>query len=303
MSETLWRRLFQGVRRLHQHSGWARFAGPDWADRIMKERVTDRFHAKQGRTIGRWVLQAEDQRLVVYLKRHYHLPWWQGLLALLRPGANWSPALQEWEHLRWAQDQGLPVPHPVAAGEFIGPWGRLQSFLAVEELTGMLPLHEAIPAAAAQLDPGTFVRWKRGLVEEMAAITLALHRRRRFHKDLYLCHFYVAEEDTGRLPSWRGRVQLIDLHRLGHHPWTWPWWQAKDLAQLLYSSEIAGVSDRDRLCFWRAYLGGDRIGRDAGWLRRWAQLRAWRYRRHHRQKAQRKTTNNQRPYCPLLGLS
>ena len=85
---------------------------------------------------------------VVYLKRHYRLSWWHGLLALLRPGQSWSPALQEWEHLHWAREQGFPVPEAPAAGEFIGPWGRLQSFLAVKELTGMLPLHEAVPAAA-----------------------------------------------------------------------------------------------------------------------------------------------------------
>jgi heptose I phosphotransferase len=301
MSESVWERLFRGVRRVHQQPAWARFAGPNWADRIMQVPVTDRFHAKQGRSIGRWVLETDGQRLVVYLKRHYRLPRWRGLLAVLRPSGRWSPALQEWEHLHWAREQGMPVPRPLAGGEYIGPWGRLQSFLAVEELTGMLPLHEAIPAAAARLDPRTFVRWKRGLVAEMAAITRALHERRWFHKDLYLCHFYIAEEDTRRLPSWRGRVRLIDLHRLGHHAWTWPWWQAKDLAQLLYSSEIAGVTTRDRLRFWRAYCGD--AGRDAGWLRRWARLRAWRYRRHHRRKAQRNAAKSQRTFCPLFGLS
>src|SRR5438105_3181855 len=80
--------------------------------------------------------------------------------------------------------------------------------------------------------------WKRGLIEEMVSLTQALHRRRRFHKDLYLCHFYIAEADTEQVPAdWSGRVRLIDLHRLGHHPWTGAWWRAKDLAQLLYSSD------------------------------------------------------------------
>src|SRR5207253_2083840 len=94
MGETLWRRLFRGARRLRQQPHWEQFAGPGWADRIMAARLTDRFHAKQGRTIVRWPLEAGGRRLVVYLKRHYRLPWWRGLLALLRPGGNWSPALQ-----------------------------------------------------------------------------------------------------------------------------------------------------------------------------------------------------------------
>jgi heptose I phosphotransferase len=286
MGETLWQRLFRGVRKLRQHPDWAPFAGPDWVDRIMDVAVTDRFHAKQGRTIARWVLHADGgRRLAVYLKRHYRLPWYCGLLALLRPGAAWSPALQEWEHLEWARAAGLPVPTPMAAGEFIGPWGRLQSFLAVEELSGMLPLHQAVPLAAARLAPDAFGRWKRGLIAEMAAVVLDLHRRRRFHKDLYLCHFYIAEEDTARLPEWPGRLRLIDLHRLGHHPWTAPWWRAKDLSQLLYSSDVPGVEARDRLRFWRLYRRSLGMSWSARLFEWWIRLRAW----NHQRRARRRT--------------
>ena len=284
MSDTFWQRLFRGVRLLRQQPQWAEFAGPNWADRIMAEDVTDRFHAKQGRTIARWTLRSQDRSLVVYLKRHYRLSWWSGLQALLRPRGSWSPALQEWDHLEWARAQGLPVPLAVAGGEFIGPWGRLQSFIAVEELTDMLPLHEAVPAAAAALDPATFRRWKRGLIQEMASISLDLHRRRCFHKDLYLCHFYIAEEDTRCLPEWTGRVRLIDLHRLARHPLTWPWWRSKDLAQLLYSSDVPGVTARDRMQFWRDYLGADRRGRAARLEAWWIRARSWGYVRRHQRK-------------------
>jgi hypothetical protein len=281
MRATFWHRLFHGVRRIRQQPHWEAFAGTGWVDRIMRQEVvTDVFHAKQGRTIVRWTLRAGGRSLVVYLKRHYRLPWRHGLLALLRPGGNWSPAMQEWENLEWARREGLPVPRAAAGGEFVGPWGRLQSFLAVEELTGMLPLHQAVPLAAGRLGGAAFARWKRGLVAEMAAITCALHRRRRFHKDLYLCHFYVAEEDTGRVPAdWAGKVRLIDLHRLGHHPWLRLWWRAKDVAQLLYSSDVHGVTARDRLRFWRLYLAADPLGWAARWLRLAVRFKSWNNRR------------------------
>lgn len=252
----------------------------------MEVPVADRFHAKQGRSIGRWTLAAGDSRLVVYLKRHYRLPRLHGLLALLWPWRAWSPARQEWHHLQWARAQGLPVPTPMAVGEWIGPWGRLQSFLAVEELTGMVPLHEAIPAAATRLAPGAFERWKRGLVAEMVRLTRGLHDRRRFHKDLYLCHFYIAEDDTRTVPAWRGRLFLIDLHRLGHHRRGWRWWQAKDLGQLLFSSDVPGVTAGDRLRFWRAYLGADRYSLTAAWLGRCILLRCRGYQRHNRRRPQ-----------------
>jgi len=277
MEATIWRRLVHGARHVRAGQELEQLLGPDWADRIMDLPVTDRLHVKQGRSIGRLVLASGGRSLVVYLKRHYRLPRWPGLLALAWPGAGRSPALQEWEHLRWAREHGLPVPEAVAGGEVIGPWGRLQSFLAVRELTGMLPLHQAVPVAAAGLDAAAFRRWKRGLAAELARLAAELHRRRHFHKDLYLCHFYVAEEDTARLPDWRGRVRLIDLHRLGHHRWTWPHWLAKDLAQLWYSSEIPGVEMRDRVAFWRAYHKANPAAR---WLRLLIRAKAWTYRRH-----------------------
>ncbi len=255
-----WQRLLRGTCRLRLRDDWDHFAGPGWVERIMDWPVTDRFQAKQGRTVGRLKLQAwsgnEVDRLTVYLKRHYRVSWWQGLISTLFPWLGCSPAVKEWNHLEWARQQGVPVPRVVAAGEFIGPWCRLRSFLAVEELAGMLPLEEAIPLASRQLPPDQFRLWKRSLIRELARLTRLLHDRRAFHKDLYLCHFYVFRGDLNHLPPrWRGRVFLIDLHRLTHHPWTWWWWQIKDLAQLLYSTDIEGIDDRDRLYFWRDYRG------------------------------------------------
>jgi heptose I phosphotransferase len=279
--ETLWHRLSQGVLRVRHRADWPHWVGPGWAERIMAVTVTDRIHAKQGRSTGRWILPGEGRPLAVYLKRHYHLPWWRGLLAAVWPEGGWSPALQEWRHLEWARSHGMPVPAAVAAGEYIGPWGRLQSFLAVEELAGMLPLHEAIPAAARSLGPEVFRLWKRGLIAELARLIRALHGRRCFHKDLYLCHFYIPAPDTTCLPQWQGRVHVIDLHRLGYHSWTWRIWQVKDLAQLLYSSELTGVAARDRLRFWRAYLGKERHSRTGQWLFRLVVLKWRRYQRHN----------------------
>jgi heptose I phosphotransferase len=278
---TLWQRLFRGVRRLRHQPHWPEFAGRDWADHIMQASVTDRFHAKQGRTIARWTLGKDNRQLVVYLKRHYRLPWRHGLMALLWPEGNWSPAMQEWEHLERARSAGLPVPAAAAGGEFIGPWGRFRSFLAVEELSGMIALHDAIPLAAERLDPAEFRIWKRSLMRQMVELARRLHDRRWFHKDFYLCHFYIAEEDTRRLPDWHDRVRLIDLHRLAHHRWTWPWWRIKDLAQLVYSSDVAGVDARDRLWFWRLYFGAGRRQRSIRWLRRVILLQAWNYQRRH----------------------
>lgn len=277
------------ARRLYARADWSAFVGADWPEQIMHARVTDDFHAKQGRSTGRWLLEADGQQLAVYLKRHYQLPWWRALMATLWPRGDWSPGMQEYRNLEWAHQQGLPVPKIVAAGEFLEGWGTLQSFLAIEELTDMLPLHEAIPLAARQLAPAAFRTWKAGLVRELARLTRILHDRSFFHKDLYLCHFFVPRADTTCVPAaWRDRVFMIDFHRLAHHPLTWALWISKDLGQLLYSSEVDGIDARDRLRFWRTYLGPRRHTLWGRWLRRMVLMRGYRYRKHNAKAAARK---------------
>jgi heptose I phosphotransferase len=269
------------VCRVLARADWTALNGVDWPEHIMQQELTDDFHAKQGRSTARWVLQAGGRQLAVYLKRHYRLAWWRGLAATLWPGGNWSPAMQERHNLEWALAQGLPVPAVVAAGEFLGPRGRLQSFLAIEELTGMLPLHEAIPLAAQQLDSTAFRDWKKGLTRELARLARFLHDRHAFHKDFYLCHFFIARADTNKVPVWTNRVYMIDFHRLALHPFTHGFWRSKDLGQLLYSSDLPGIDARDRLRFWRAYLGDDRHTWRGSLLRQLVLLRGRLYRRHN----------------------
>jgi len=279
----LWHRLVRGTRLLRRAPDWDRFAGEGWEDRIMAEPVTDRLHEKQGRSIGRRVFEEGGDRLSVYLKRHYKLPWLHGVLATLFPNGAWSPGLQEWQHLIWAANQGFPVPRPVAAGQTVGPHFRLQGFLAVEELHGMLPLHEAVPLAATRLDPITFAKWKRGLTVELARLARELHRRSVYHKDLYFCHFYIREEFTRTPPeNWTNQAVMIDLHRLARHSVTGLWWQIKDLAQFLYSSDVLGVTARDRVRFWKLYRTGWPRHAPANWLLPLVRWKWQLYERHHR---------------------
>lgn len=295
MKESFWQRLLRGVCHVQQRPDWVRFAGTAWPAEIMNVAVTDDYHAKQGRSTGRWVLEQGDERLSVYLKRHHQLPWWRGLLALLWPGRGWSPGWQEAKHLEWARAEGFPVPGVVAVAEYIGPWGRLQSMLAIEELQGMLPLHQAVPYAFRTLPRPIFDQWKRELVAELARLARELHRRCCYHKDFYLCHFFLPRADIDKWsaagrdrPGMRGRLHLIDFQRLTHHRWTWPLWQVKDLAQLLYSSEVEGITPRDRVRFWYLYRGtGPRTlaVRFCEWI---LCLKSRRYRNHNHKLEQKK---------------
>ena len=276
---SLWDRLTRGTRWAWVAERYRDRLPPDLDAIVMDLETGDRYHAKQGRSTCRVRFDRPDGVLSVYLKRHDRLPWKLRLAALIDPEGRHSPGATEWANLEAVRARGAAVPEVVAVGERIGPWGKLQSYLMVLELSGCLPLHEVIPVLADGSDPRAFAAWKRSLIAEAAACTARLHREGLFHKDLYLCHFYI--DMTAQSPGLH-RLHLIDLHRLGRHRWTALRWRWKDLGQLLYSSVgVAGIDDRDRLRFWWHYrramgLRGPRI--QMALVRR----KARRYLRHNR---------------------
>jgi heptose I phosphotransferase len=178
---------------------------------------------------------------------------------------------------------GISVPEVVAAGERIGPRAGLQSFLMIAELTGSTALNELLPRLAVCLDRASFAVLKRRVVTEMARITAILHHAGVFHRDLYLCHFFLDAESTAAETK-KPKLTLIDLHRLEEHQYLGDWWRWKDLGQLLYSTEdVAGISVRDHLRFWKSYCRLAGIKRP-GLHARMVRLRAARYSGHNRKR-------------------
>ncbi len=260
-------RLFKGVRWTWTSADYRAALPADLDQTVMSLDATDRLHAKQGRSTARVRFDSPWGPLAVYLKRHYRLPWPARVAALLHPSGRFTPAAHELAHLERARRLGVTVPDAVAAGERIGPWGRLQSFLMVAELTGSRELNEILPDLAARLNAQEFARLKREIIAEMAAISARLHRSNTFHKDLYLCHFFL---DPRLKDSPGHRLTLIDLHRLAEHrltAWRWRW---KDLGQLLYSTYAhPEIDDRDRLRFWMHYRRSHKLP-----FARWQQRRS-----------------------------
>jgi heptose I phosphotransferase len=297
---SLWERLVRGVRWSWIDPRYRPALPPDLDASVMTLEAVDRLHVKQGRSTARVVFSSAVESipgtagirspgnsasppgpLTVYLKRHFRLPWPTRLAALVDPAGRHSPGAAEWSHLERARSLGVPVPDVVATGERIGPWARLQSYLMVAELTGSLELNLALPELAVELGPLELAAFKRRLVPEMARITAALHRACVFHKDLYLCHFYLDRRRHAG-DAKEVRLALIDLHRLAEHR-LWPdRWRWKDLGELLYSTAgVAGIDDRDILRFWKHY----RRALDLRWPRwqaRMVRLKAARYLRHNR---------------------
>jgi heptose I phosphotransferase len=242
---------------------WRDAVSPDAEGEVMDWPCSDDFHTKQGRSTGRFVLGRG--KLAIYLKRHWQFSWWT------RKRVNWfpqhpiTPAAIEWSNLRWARGAGLLVPEPLAVGHMLGADGSLHCFLAIRELTGQLALHQAIPHALRTLSASDFTVWKERLLQRVAHVAADLHARHRYHKDLYLCHYYAAKPEAGQTDP--GPLSLIDLHRLAaHQSFAWRW-KVKDLAQLLFSTwGVDGLEDRDRDRLLDDY-GCDSLLKQAVWFK------------------------------------
>lgn len=272
-------RLRRGLRWSWVSPAYRASLPADLDREVMGWRSVDRLHEKQGRSTCRVDLETPGGRLPVYLKRHVRLPRVIGLATVLDPAGRRSPAGAEFRQLEAARALGLRVPETVAAGESLGPWGRLQSYLLLKELAGQEALNEALPKLRQAMGAAEFEAWKRRLVAELAAMVALMHRAGSFHKDLYLCHFFVPTADPWRPGS---RPTLIDLHRMARHRRLAAWYRWKDLGQLLFSTVgVPGIGRRDRLRFWVLYRRGAGLLWDRFDLRA-ATFRARRYLAHDR---------------------
>ena len=199
MLARLWRRLRGGERRVRSSPTGSASPAPTGSTASCPCPSPTAIFVKQGRSIGRLVAARRRRALgrlpeaplraaAAARPAGAAVPWRElvaGVRGVGQPGAPAAPRASRCRAL-------------AAAGQFLLPGGRLQSFLAVEELTGMLPLHEAIPLASRRLSPA-----------DVRGVEARPDRRRwrrcagrctgggYFHKDLYLCHFYVARPTAG----------------------------------------------------------------------------------------------------------
>lgn len=259
--------------RLHDPTQGAE-RGDDVYEKIAAMTATGDHHAKQGRSTGRYLLPTERGLVGVYVKKYFALSFRERWLTPLSE----LPGPREWENTRRAGELGIPVPELILAAA--DPNRPCKSLLVTRELAGYLPLHRYLPARwlADRGSPArrrAFFAFKRRLVARLAEMTRRLHAANLFHRDLYLCHFFLAETESGADGF---QLVLIDWGRLIES--RRDRWRIKDLAQLLFSSDLAGINRSDRLRFLLQYLGIRRLNPEARALARKVTWKAALYRRH-----------------------
>ncbi len=194
---------------------------------------------------------------VFYLKVHYRAHWqhrWLGWVLRTR-----SPARCEWDNLRAMRRAWFDVAEMVAVGDApIAPGRACPSFLVLREVPGK-QLDQLLEPGWEGLGglPGPEARSR--VIRDVAGMVRRLHANGFYHRDLYLAHLIVTEDER-----W-GRPFLIDLQRVEQRFPPRRRWLVKDLAAMAYSAPPS-VSRGDRLRFLLQYLCKSRVD---PMVRRW----------------------------------
>jgi heptose I phosphotransferase len=150
----------------------------------------------------------------------------------------------------------IPTMVPVAAGEKRGRFGIVsQSFVLTEEIKDAKRLDHYVETWNGNpLSPGQ-IKKKRELIDRLAKITRRMHSSGLNHRDYYLCHVFLREEEQGK----NFELFILDLHRVDIRRKVSQRWIVKDLAALNYSSLELPIHATDRIRFLKAYLQKRRL--------------------------------------------
>ena len=130
------------------------------------------------------------------------------------------------------------IPQTIAYG---GQWTGLfekRSFIITLEIPNAHSLETKLP------DCFEHPVSRREFILKLADFIRRFHETGYRHRDLYLCHIFLSNNET---------LYLIDLHRSFKPKLLGKRYRIKDLAQLHYSSPADKVSTADRLRFYLAY--------------------------------------------------
>jgi heptose I phosphotransferase len=153
---------------------------------------------------------------------------------------------------------GIRVPKMVAYGMRGRLPSTIESFLVTEDIGPHITLEDHCRHWSDQ--PPAF-RDKCRLLYQVADIARVMHGAGICHRDFYICHLLLLEDDE---------LAVIDLHRALSKRQLGRRWIVKDLAGLRFSSMDTGLGKRDLLRFVRRYTGKrlrEVLGWDAGFWR------------------------------------
>lgn len=206
-----------------------------------------------GRERWRWRPSHADVTADVYVKRYAATGLGGQWDRIYRQSARHSRAYWEYERSRELAGACIAAPRAVAYAEEMNGWLERRSTVLLEAVRGE-PLDQYWVRACEAALPLTRGLARFDLMRRIGRFVAAFHGTGLCHRDLYLCHLFIASDGaTGDPPQFA----IIDLART-HRPRLLRYrWLFKDLAQFEYSARWTGFSRSDRLRALCAYLSLD----------------------------------------------
>lgn len=240
-----------------------------WGDRdpfaAVAELDGELYRHREGRRTLRVVLQGRP----FFLKEHRGVGWREIIKNLTQLRLPVLGAEREFDAIRRLEHAGIDTLSVAAFGARGSNPARRHSFLLTEELNGMISLEDL--GEQWRLHPRS-ARFKRALIRRVAAIARRMHDAGVNHRDFYLCHFLMPEDDIDR-ENGEGPLHLIDMHRSRLRSPLPERWRVKDLSGLYFSVARFGFTRRDLLRFIRTYEARDLRTLFRGNSRRWQRVR------------------------------
>lgn len=190
---------------------------------------------------------AQCQERTFYLKRYRRPPLFERMRHIIEYDRRHSAAWRERHFIKRLNQLGICTPQITAFGEEMQGILERRSFLITEEVPGQ-SLEKCVEQLASQCSEFTF-RHRAGLINELAKVVRLMHKRKLFHRDLYLSHVFLGQ-DSRQWPI----LTIIDLARMIEKPLRPLRWRIKDLAALDYSSPAPWVTRADRIRFLKKYF-------------------------------------------------
>lgn len=198
------------------------------------------FRAVDGRKTFRFDLNGSRY----FAKLHFGVGWREIAKNLFHLRWPIVDAENEWRAVQRLKSLGVSTLHPVAYGVVgLNPATR-RSYLVTQDLADTISLEDL---GKQWLNQPASPAIKRALIKRVAGIAQTLHSHGMCHRDLYLCHFLLHQNQPDL------RVSLIDLHRAFSSPRLRRRWLIKDIGSLSYSCLHLNLTRRDLLRFIRTY--------------------------------------------------
>ena len=200
---------------------------------------------------GRRTLRFEFAQQRFFAKIHGGVGWAEILKNLMTFKMPVLGAENEWCAIAKLHSLGLATMTAVGFGSRGWNPATRQSFIITEALENTVSLEDYC-ANWAQKKPSYSV--KLALIKELARISKTLHDNGVCHRDYYLCHFLLHDEEAfSAQRTDTPKLSLIDLHRALIRRKLPSRWVVKDVAGLYFSALHIGLKPRDFLRFVQLY--------------------------------------------------